>query len=111
MPKIIELKPLVSKRVFEEMKKSNIRGDKKYLQTYHANKCIQLVCLLLSSKQYVLSLLSNATADCTTERTLQAVQMQTNTLYHYSTINSAPFLRWLHSCIGKTLSRPNAFRF
>ena len=54
LPKIEKLKPLVSKRVFEEMKKSNIRGDKKYLQKYHADKCIQLVCLLLvNSKQAV----------------------------------------------------------
>ena len=45
MPEIENLKPLVSKRVFEEMKTSNIRGDKKYLQKYHADKCIQLVCL------------------------------------------------------------------
>ena len=45
MPKIKELKPLVSKRVFEEMKSSKIRGDKKYLQKYHFDKCNQLVCL------------------------------------------------------------------
>ena len=44
MPEIENLKPLVSKRVFEEMKTSNIRGDKKYLQKYHANKCVELVC-------------------------------------------------------------------
>jgi mitochondrial inner membrane protein COX18 len=46
IPQIKKLKPLVSKRVLEEMKKSNIRGDKKYLQKYHDDKCIQLVCLL-----------------------------------------------------------------
>ena len=45
MPEIEKLKPLVSKRVFEEMKTSNIRGDKMSLQKYHADKCIQLVCL------------------------------------------------------------------
>ena len=45
LPEIEKLKPLVSKRVLEEMKTSKIRGDKKYLQKYHADKCIQLVCL------------------------------------------------------------------
>jgi mitochondrial inner membrane protein COX18 len=45
MPEIEQLKPLVSKRVFEQMKTSKIRGDKKYLQKYHADKCIELVCL------------------------------------------------------------------
>jgi len=42
-PEIEKLKPLVSKRVFEEMKTSDIRGDKKSLQKYHAEKCIQLL--------------------------------------------------------------------
>ena len=52
IPKIMELKPLVSKRVFEEMKKSNIRGSIKNLKKYHNDKCVQLVCLsLVISKQ------------------------------------------------------------
>lgn len=55
IPKIEKLKPLVSKRVFEEMKTSNIRGGKKYLHKYHADKCIQLVCLL-NSKRYMYKL-------------------------------------------------------
>lgn len=111
LPQIERLKPLVSKRVFEEMKTSKIRGDKKYLKKYHFDKCVQLVCLLLNSKQLCISLLSNTIADCATERTFQAVQMQSITLYDYSTISSAPCLRWLHSCFVKTLSRPNAVRF
>jgi inner membrane protein COX18 len=44
-----KLEPLVSKRVLEEMKRSNIRGDKKLLRKYHDHKCIQLVSLLFSN--------------------------------------------------------------
>jgi mitochondrial inner membrane protein COX18 len=50
LPKIEKLKPFVSKRVLEEMKKSKIRGNKKYLRKYHDDKCTQLVCLLLKFK-------------------------------------------------------------
>ena len=59
MPKIKKLKPLLSKRILEEMKKSNIRGDKKYLQKYHDQKCFQLVCVfcLVILKQRCISLL------------------------------------------------------
>lgn len=58
LPKIKKLKPLLSKRILEEMKKSNIRGEKKYLQKYHDHKCFQLVCLLLViSKQQCICLL------------------------------------------------------
>ena len=46
LPQMAKLKPLVSKRVLEEMKKSNIRGSKKYLKIYHNDKCAELVCLL-----------------------------------------------------------------
>ena len=114
MPEIKRLKPLVSKRVFENMKTSNIRGDKKFLIEYHAKTCSQLVCFLVKFKalMYVfISLPLNTTADCATGRTLQAVQMQTITLYRYSNNISAPFLRWLHNCFVKTLSTPNAIRF
>ena len=60
IPRIKKLKPLVSKRVFEEMKRSNIRGDTKYLQKYHNDKCIQLVCHLFSNfkAEIYISLLS-----------------------------------------------------
>ena len=44
MPEIEKLKPLIAKRVFEEMKKAGMRGDKKALQKYHAEKSIEIVC-------------------------------------------------------------------
>lgn len=44
MPEIEKLKPLISKRVFEDMKKAGMRGDKKALQKYHAEKSIEVVC-------------------------------------------------------------------
>lgn len=53
IPRIEKLKPIVSSRVFEEMKRSNIRGNKKYLQKYHDDKCVQLVCLLFSNFKYI----------------------------------------------------------
>ncbi|TFK43448.1 60Kd inner membrane protein-domain-containing protein [Crucibulum laeve] len=43
MPEIEKLKPAVSKRVFEEMKKSGMRGDKKFLQEFHAKKSLELL--------------------------------------------------------------------
>jgi len=43
LPEIEKLKPHVSKRVLEEMKASNIRGNKKYLRKYHDDKCTQLL--------------------------------------------------------------------
>jgi len=44
MPEIEKLKPLIAKRVFEDMKKAGMRGDKKALQKYHAEKSIEIVC-------------------------------------------------------------------
>ena len=43
MPELEQYKPIVSKRVFEEMKSAGIRGDKKYLQDYHKDKCVHIV--------------------------------------------------------------------
>ncbi|KAF8974472.1 60Kd inner membrane protein-domain-containing protein [Flammula alnicola] len=43
IPEMQKLKPLVAKRVFEEMKSAGIRGDKKFLQKYHTEKSIQVL--------------------------------------------------------------------
>ena len=44
MPEIEKIKPLIAKRVFEDMKKAGVRGDKKALQKYHTEKSIEVVC-------------------------------------------------------------------
>ncbi|KAH9482736.1 hypothetical protein JR316_0004836 [Psilocybe cubensis] len=43
IPEVEKLKPLVSKRVLEEMKAAGIRGDKKALQKMHSEKCVQVL--------------------------------------------------------------------
>lgn len=39
MPEVGRMKPIVAKEVFEEMKRTGIRGDKEYLKQYHARRC------------------------------------------------------------------------
>ncbi|KAF9464462.1 60Kd inner membrane protein-domain-containing protein [Collybia nuda] len=43
LPEIEKLKPIVSKRVLEDMKKEGIRGEKKFLQEFHAKRSIELL--------------------------------------------------------------------
>jgi mitochondrial inner membrane protein COX18 len=43
LPEIDKLKPTVSKQVLQEMKEAGIRGEKKYLQEYHAKRSIEIV--------------------------------------------------------------------
>jgi inner membrane protein COX18 len=43
MPELEKLKPLVAKRVFEDMKKAGMGGDKKALQQYHTEKTVEVV--------------------------------------------------------------------
>ena len=43
MPEVEKLKPLVAKSVLEQMKAAGMRGDKKALQAYHTEKCVQVV--------------------------------------------------------------------
>ncbi|TFK75819.1 hypothetical protein BDN72DRAFT_891695 [Pluteus cervinus] len=43
MPKIEELKPLVTKQVFEAMQKERIKGDKAFLQETHAKRSMEIL--------------------------------------------------------------------
>lgn len=43
MPEIEKLKPIVAKRVFEEMRAAGIRGSKEHLHKVHADKTIKIV--------------------------------------------------------------------
>jgi len=44
MPELEKIRPLVAKRIFEDMKKAGMRGDKKALQQYHTEKSVEVVC-------------------------------------------------------------------
>lgn len=43
LPEINKLKPAVSKQVLAEMKQAGIRGDRRYLQDFHARRSIQIL--------------------------------------------------------------------
>ncbi|KAF8663382.1 hypothetical protein AX16_000957 [Volvariella volvacea WC 439] len=43
VPQIEQLKPVVAKRVLEEMKKAGIRGEKESLRKIHAEKCREIL--------------------------------------------------------------------
>lgn len=44
IPEIESLKPIIAKRVFEEMKIGGVRGSKQDLQAMHSKRTIQIVC-------------------------------------------------------------------
>jgi len=43
VPEIESLKPIIAKRVFEEMKAAGVRGSKQDLQEMHSKRTIKIV--------------------------------------------------------------------
>jgi hypothetical protein len=48
MPEIESLKPIVAKRVLEEMKAAGVRGSKQDLQTMHSERTVKIVRRMIS---------------------------------------------------------------
>jgi inner membrane protein COX18 len=44
LPEIETLKPVIAKRVFEEMKAAGVRGSKQDLQEMHSKRTVKIVC-------------------------------------------------------------------
>jgi len=44
VPEIESLKPIIAKRVFEEMKAAGVRGSKQDLKEMHSKRVVKIVC-------------------------------------------------------------------
>jgi hypothetical protein len=107
MPELENLKPVITKRVFDEMKVSGLRGSKQDLQKMHRDRTVEIVSFLsvrFTSRHFnIISFPAVSKA----KGAFQTVQMQSTAVYPHTSIISASIFCWIHGGLEPTLTRSN----
>jgi len=109
MPELENLKPVITKRVFDEMKASGLRGSKQDLQKMHRDRTVRIVSFLsvrFTSRHFAkisFPVISKA------EGAFQTTQMQSTAVYPDTSIISTSIFCWIHGGLEPTLTRSSTF--